>query len=158
MYSSPRRLASSWARSIDPLGARVEGQRAALDPGALGEDRGELAAEAGQVDAEAAERLGGDAVVRLDERGEEVLGVEDGALQPLGELLGGDDGLLGLLGESIELHVGLGRFSGCAGQARGSGWSTRSRKPLGGGLRLVGQVGREDDADADVEVARRRRP
>ena len=55
---------------------------------------------AGQVHAEAPERLGGHAVVRLDERGQEVLGVEHGALEPLGELLGGDDGLLGLLGES----------------------------------------------------------
>jgi hypothetical protein len=34
-----------------------------------------------------------------------VLGVEHGALEPLGELLAGDDGLLGLLGESVELHV-----------------------------------------------------
>ena len=42
---------------------------------------GELAAEGGQVDAEPAEGLGGDAVVRLDERGEEVLGVEDRLLQ-----------------------------------------------------------------------------
>ena len=87
-----------------PLGARVEAQRAALDPGPPGEDRGELAAERGQVDAEPAERLGGDAVVGLDERGEEVLGVEDRALERLGELLGGEDGLLGLLGEAIELH------------------------------------------------------
>ena len=62
----------------DALGARVEGQRAALDPGALGKDRRELAAERGQVDAEAAKRLGRHAVVRLDERAEQVLGVEDG--------------------------------------------------------------------------------
>ena len=59
---------------------------------------------AGQVHAEPAQRLGGHAVVRLEQRGQDVLGVEDGALEPLGELLGGDDGLLGLLGESIELH------------------------------------------------------
>ena len=89
----------------DGLGARVEAQRAALDPGALGERRRELAAERGQVDAEPAERLGRDAVVGLDERAEEVLGVEDRALEPVGGGLGGDDGLLGLLGESIELHV-----------------------------------------------------
>ena len=89
----------------DALGAGIERQRAALDPGTLGEDRGELAAERGQVDAQPAQRLGGDAVVRLDERAEEVLGVEDRAVQPLGGLLGGDDGLLGLLGEAIELHV-----------------------------------------------------
>ena len=76
--------------------------------GALREDRGELAAERGQVHAEPPERLGGHAVVGLDERGQQVLGVEHGALEPLGELLGGDDGLLGLLGESVELHVRLG--------------------------------------------------
>ena len=87
---------------------------------------GQLAAERRQVDAEPAERLGRDAVVRLEERGEEVLGVEDRALEPLGELLGGDDGLLGLLGEAVELHVGSPR-SGQALGARGSGWSTRSR-------------------------------
>ena len=72
----------------DALGARVERERAALDPGAPGEDRGELAAERGQVDAEPAQRLGGDAVVGLDERGEQVLGVEDRAVQPLGESAG----------------------------------------------------------------------
>ena len=71
-------------RLDDPPGARSSDQRAALDPGAPGEDRRELAAEPGQVDAEAPERLGGDAVVRLDERGEDVLGVEDRALEPLG--------------------------------------------------------------------------
>ena len=87
-----------------PLRARVERQRAALDPGALGEDRGELAAERRQVHAQAAERLGGHAVIGLDERGQDVLGVEHGALEPLRELLGGDDGLLGLLGEAVELH------------------------------------------------------
>ena len=69
---------------------------------------------AGQVDAEPPERLGRDAVVGLDERAEQVLGVEDRALEPLGGLLGGDDGLLGLLGESVELH---GQVSlGCGGR------------------------------------------
>ena len=91
-------------RLDDPLGARVEGQRAALDPGALGQDPGQLGPEGGQVDAEPAQRLGGDAVIRLDERRQEVLGVEDGAMEGLRQLLGGDDRLLGLLGESIELH------------------------------------------------------
>ena len=33
-----------------------------------------------------------------------MLGIEDGAVEPLGGRLGGEDGLLGLLGESIELH------------------------------------------------------
>ena len=89
----------------DALGAGVEGQGAALDLGPAGEDRGELAAEGGQVHAEAAEGLGGHAVIRLHERGEEVLGVEHGALEPFGELLGGENGLLGLLGKAIELHA-----------------------------------------------------
>ena len=89
----------------DGLGARVEAERAALDPRALRERGRDLAAERGQVDAEAPERLGRDAVVGLDERAEDVLGIEDGALEPRGGGLGGDDGLLGLLGEAIELHV-----------------------------------------------------
>ena len=88
----------------DPLGARVEAQRATLDAGTSGQDRRELGAEGRQVDAEPAERLGGHAVVRLDERRQEVLGVEDGAVERLGQLLGGEHRLLGLLGESIELH------------------------------------------------------
>ena len=66
---------------------------------------------AGQVDAEPAKGLGGDAVVRLDERGQDVLGVEDRAVEALGGGLGGDDGLLGLLGESVELHGGSRRSS-----------------------------------------------
>ncbi len=89
----------------DGLGPRVEAERAALDAGTPGQRRGDLAAERGQVDAEATERLGRDAVVGLDEGAEQVLGVEDRAVQPLRGRLGGDDGLLGLLGEAIELHV-----------------------------------------------------
>ena len=88
----------------DPLGARVEAQRATLDPGPPGEDPGELGAEGGQVDTEPAEGLGGDAVIWLDERRQEVFGVEDRTIERLGQLLGGEDRLLGLLGESIELH------------------------------------------------------
>ena len=103
----------------DPLGARVEAERAALDVGAPREQRRELAAEAGEVDAEAPERLRGDAVVGLHEGGEQVLRVEHGALHPLRELLGGDDGLLGLLGESVELH-GVGLCALCRVGSRGS--------------------------------------
>ena len=102
----------------DALGARIERQGAALDACALGEGRGELAAEAGQVDAEPAERLGRDAVIGLDQGAEQVLGVEDRALEPLGGLLGGEDGLLGLLGESIELHLSS---LGCGGRAGSRG-------------------------------------
>ena len=124
----------------DALGARVEGQRTTRDPGALGEDRRELAAEAGQVDAEAAKRLGRHAVVGLDERGQDVLGVEDRAVEPLSGRLGGDDGLLGLLGESVELHGWpLDRKSVLAGV-----WLVDDvEERPGGGLRLVGEfVGR----------------
>ena len=130
----------------DAPGARIHRQRAALDPRAPGEDRGQLAAEAGQVDAEPAERLGRDAVVGLDERGQDVLGVEDRAVEPLGGGLGGDDGLLGLLGESFELHV-------VSLAQRGSGWSTRSKKVSAAAARLVGQAGRQDDPGLDVQVA-----
>jgi hypothetical protein len=102
----------------DALCARVEGQRATLDAGALGQDAGDLVAERRQVRAEPPERLRGNAVIGLEQRREHVLGIDDRALEPLGELLGGDDGLLGLFGEAVELHGG--RFLwGC--QARGSG-------------------------------------
>ncbi len=99
----------------DGLRARIEAERAALDPGALGQHRGELATERRQVDAESAERLGGDPVIGFDERAEQVLGVEDGALEPLGGLLGRDDGLLGLLGE-ID-RVASARSLCCVGRA-----------------------------------------
>ena len=130
----------------DGLGARVEAQRATLDAGAPGERRRELAAERGQVDAEAAERLGRDPVVGLDEGAEQVLGVEDRALQPLGGRLGGDDGLLGLLGEAIELHV---RSLGCGGRAGGRGRGSARAASRASSE----QVGRQDDADPDEQVA-----
>ena len=91
----------------DATGARIHRQRAALDAGAAGEDGRQLAPEPGQVDAQPAQRLGRDAVVGLDEGGEDVLGVEDRGVEALGRGLGLDDGLLGLLGEAIELHRGL---------------------------------------------------
>ena len=87
-----------------PLGARVEGDLATLDAGAPGEQAGQLVAEGGQVDAEPAERLGRHAVVGLDEGGQDVLRIEDRAVEVLGVLLGGDDRLLGLLGETVKLH------------------------------------------------------
>ena len=170
VYSSPSRRASSWARSMTRLARGSSAELAALDAGAPREDGRELAAERGQVHAQAPERLGGDAVVGLDERGEQVLRVEHGALHPLGELLGGDDGLLGLLGEAVELHgsgsrgsVGRGRDR-VAGPgraqlaARGSGWSTRSRNACAASFCLVVERGGQHDADLHVQVARARRP
>ena len=136
----------------DALGARVEAQLAALDPGAPGQDRGELATERGEVHAQAAQRLGGDPVVGVHERGEQVLRVEHGALHPLGELLGGDDGLLGLLGEAVELHgscsrVRRVRFWVIRWCARGSGWSTRSRNAFAASSRRLVEAGGQHDAD-----------
>ena len=138
--SSPRRRASASAWSMTRLRPRVERERAALDAGALGEDRRDLAAERGQVDAEAAERLGRDAVVGFDEGAQQMLGVEHRALQPFGRRLGGDDGLLGLLGESVELHRVVRSRSVCGRGQRGSGWSTRSKKVRAAASRLVREV------------------
>ena len=81
----------------------------------------------GQVDAEPAERLGGDAVVGLDERVEQVLGVEDGADSHASSAArwAASDRLLGLLGVAVELHR---RFSGIvagSGSGRGSRWSAQ---------------------------------
>ena len=130
VYSSSSRRASSWARSITRL---ARGSSESWPPW-IRARRARIAAisprNAGEVDAQPPERLGGDAVVGLDERGEQVLGVEHGALHPLGELLGGDDGLLGLLGESVELHG-----SGSRAVMRSVGWSGG-----GPGVGLVGEV------------------
>ena len=88
-------------------GARIQRQRAALDPGAPGEDGSEFAAEPRQVDSKTSQGLGGDTVVGFDQGRQDVLGVQDRAVEPLGRGLGGEDGLLGLLGEAFKLHVGL---------------------------------------------------
>ena len=121
-YSSPRRRASSAGPLEHAPGARVEGQRAAGDLGAPGEERRRARRGRRQVDADAAERLGRDPLVVLDEGGEEVLGVEDGALEALGERLGADDRLLGLLGEAFEVH-GATVLRCCRGGSRARCWS-----------------------------------
>ena len=96
--------------------ARVEGQLPAGDLRATGEERGKLSAERPEVHPDAAERLRGDALVVLDEGGEDVLRVEDGALEPLGQGLGTGDRFLRLLGETVQVHRDLGSFpSGDAG-------------------------------------------
>ncbi len=115
VYSSPSRRASSCARSMSRL-ARGSTLRAPPWIRARSrQDSGKLAAERGEVHAQAPERLGGDPVVGIQEGGKEVLRVQHGALHPLGELLGGDDGLLGLLGEAIELHGPGSRRAGWVG-------------------------------------------
>jgi hypothetical protein len=122
----------------DATGARIHRQRAALDPGPPCEDGREFATECGQVDTKPAERLGGDAVVRLDERRQDVLDVEDRAVESLGGRLRGEDGLLGLLGEAFELHGGS-RLS----DQRGSGCLARSKKVLAAAVASSGRaVGR----------------
>ena len=126
-----------------PLGARIERQRAALDLRAPAEDPRELLAERLEIDPDSPERLGGHAVVGLDEGGEEVFGVEDGALQLLGEALGGDDGLLGLFGIAVEFHRDL------RGSVGGSGVWLVDQFEEGSG-RLLGfgvQAGRQHDPD-----------
>jgi len=142
----------------DALRARVQAQLAALDAGAPRQDRGDLAPERGEIHAQAPERLGGDAVVRTDERREQVLRVQDGALHPLGELLGGDDGLLGLLGESVELHLVRALVSGVrvsleasAGDAR-IGLVDQVQERLGRVPRRVAHRGRQDDPHLHVQV------
>ena len=87
---------------------------------------------------------------------QDVLGVEDRAVEPLGGRLGGDDGLLGLLGESVELHVV--RLWIVRSVLAGVGLVDEVEERPGGGLRLVGQVGRQDDAGLDVQVAVAARP
>ena len=96
--------------------ARVEGQLPAGDLRATGEERGKLAAERAEVHPDPAERLRGNALIVLDEGGEDVLRVEDRALEPLGQRLGTGDRLLRLLGETVQVHRDLGSFrSGNAG-------------------------------------------
>ena len=147
-YSSPRRRASASASSMTRLARGSSDSEPPWIRARRARIAGELAAERGQVDAEPAERLGGDPVVGLDEGGQEVLGVEDRAVEPLGGGLGGDDRLLGLLGESVELHR---RSPGL--WVSGDRVGRRGRRRPAAASRLVGQVGREDDPGLDVEVA-----
>ena len=66
-------------------GTRIEGELSAGDLGPAGQQRRELPAEGGEVDADAAEGLCRDPLLVLDEGGKDVLGVEDGALEALGQ-------------------------------------------------------------------------
>ena len=92
-------------RALDQRpGPRVEAELAAFDARASAEHRRELHRDLGRVGTELAQDHDGDALAILEERGEDVLGVEHGARGARGELLGGEDGLLGLLGVAIEFH------------------------------------------------------
>ena len=132
-----------------PLGARVERQRAALDLRPPAEDPGQLVAECREIDADPAERLGGHAVIGLDERVEDVLHIEHGTVQLLGDALGSDDRLLGLFGIAVKFHRGLRVQSAL----RGSGWSTSSRKVRGRLLGLGVQPRRQHDSDFHQGIA-----
>ena len=77
-YSSPSRRASCSASSRTRFARGSSDSEPPRIRARLPRIAGELVAERRQVDAEPAERLGGDAVIGLDERREEVLGVEDG--------------------------------------------------------------------------------
>ena len=83
---------------------RVGAERTALDLRPLGQRGGHFPAESGHVDTDMAQRLRRNAVVGLHQRGEEMLRIEHGALELLGQPLSRDDGLLCLLGEAIEIH------------------------------------------------------
>ena len=116
---------------------------------------GQLAAErrAGRRRAGGASRRG--CRRRARRARQDVLGVEDRAVEALGGGLGGDDGLLGLLGESVELHVGSVRLR--PGSA-GSGWSMVSKKRAGGARASSDRSVGRTTADLDEQVAVARRP
>ena len=65
----------------DLLGARAQGIWPPWTRARRASMAGELVAEGGQVDAEAAERLGRHAVVGLDEGGQDVLRIEHRAVE-----------------------------------------------------------------------------
>jgi len=83
---------------------RVEGQTAALDAGPLREHGAELHFDRGGIRTEPAQRHRWNAFRVLEQRGQDVLGVEDGAVLLRSEALRCQDRLLGLLGVSVELH------------------------------------------------------
>jgi hypothetical protein len=88
-------------------GAGIHAERTALDARATRQDRGQLDVDLGRVSAELAQGHGGDAVRVIEQRGEDVFRIEDGAGLVGGQLLGGEDCLLRLLRESVELHTPL---------------------------------------------------
>ena len=103
-----------------------------------------------------AEGLGRDPLLVLDEGGEEVLGVEDGALEALGEGLGAGDRLLGLLGEVVRgsWRIRAPGRGGRAGSGARAGVGLVDGVEDGGRGRAAGLVeGGQDDPHADEEVA-----
>ena len=84
--------------------ALVEREAAAADLGTPREGGAQVQGHPIRVGAEPAQRQDGGAVGVLEQRGEQVLGVEHGALRLGCQALGGDDRLLRLLGVSVELH------------------------------------------------------
>ncbi|GAC1663328.1 MAG: hypothetical protein NVS9B8_02120 [Candidatus Limnocylindrales bacterium] len=105
----------------DALRPRVERQRTAADVGPSAEDPGQLVAESRKVDAEPAKGLGRDAIVRLDEREEQMLGVQQRRLHALGGTLAG-----GIRRRTLPLRVATGTSPPSSASARVIGRS-RSR-------------------------------
>ena len=157
-------VAGSLHRSLEP---RISRQGTALNSGTFAEERGQFTPEGGHVRAEAAHRLRGYAVVRLYQGGEQVLGVQYGALEILGQALGVDYRFLGLLGEAVEIHelplsspVGrrLRVVPGAAGPTTSPclclgpwiGLNDVAQEVLGGLLLLALERGRKNHLDSSV--------
>src|SRR5664279_2075569 len=115
------------------LEASVRGHGAALNTGAFAEGGGQFAPEGGDIRAQAAQRLGRDAVVRLNQGCEEMLRIEHWALQLLGQSLGFHYRFLSLLGEAVEVHG--------AALMRGFGWAIWRRKSSAAVLCLPSSAG-----------------
>ena len=118
-YSSSRRLASSSARSMS---WRARGSSDSWPPAIRARrDSTDASSSADARDGSApscAEGHGRDALGVLEQRREQVLGVEHGALRVGGEALGDEDRLLRLLGVSIELHGSASRVPAGPGPVR----------------------------------------
>src|ERR1019366_8244986 len=136
------------------LGALVQGELAATDAGAPSENSGQLIAEGGQGYAEATEGLRPGPVVGVDEGRQDVLRIEDRALERLGILLGGEDRLLGLLGKSVKLHQSYSLWGRCPR----IGLIEQVKESDRAGSRLVVESGWQDHADGDEQVAVRPDP
>ncbi len=85
--------------------SRIEGERPALDAGPPGRARRRAPADRGRHrPPDASKRRDRDPILVLEERGEQVLHVENRALLLGRDALRGEDGLLGPFGVTVELH------------------------------------------------------
>ena len=83
---------------------RDGGLRSAVDLRLLADGRTRLARDGGRVELQLPQQRRHDAVVLLDQRHQQVLGLDLRMIERLGELLRADDGLLGLFSELVEIH------------------------------------------------------